>query len=254
MGVAILRYIERFWLIVALLVVWWFASADSTSLFFPPLSEILAVLARDLANGVIGSAVLFSMTNLMAGLLIAFAAGVVLGILIGESDRLRQILDPFIHFGRSIPQAALIPLVIGMLGLGAAPKIFAIALATVWPILLNTIDGVRGVDPSIHRVSRAYRIPRLLHFRRVVLPSAMPQIAAGFRVALPIGVTVMVVSELFAATNGLGFYILNSATTFKLAQTWAGAIVVGVIGYALILLFVLVERRVLAWYFTSGAR
>lgn len=252
--VPVLRFVERAWLIVALVALWWFASADSTSVFFPPLSRIVDVFWRDLLNGLIPESAAFSLTNLFVGLFLALVTGVVLGILIGETERFREIVDPMIHFARSIPQAALVPLIIGVFGLSAGPKIFSIALATVWPILLNTIDGVRGLDPSIRRVSRSYGIPSLLHFRRVVLPAAMPQIAAGFRVALPIGITVMVVSELFAANMGLGFYILNSASTFRLAETWAGAIVVGVIGYLLALLFVVVERRALAWYFTSGAK
>ncbi|HWL61145.1 MAG TPA: ABC transporter permease [Microbacteriaceae bacterium] len=236
------------------LVLWWFLSAASTSVFFPPLSKVLDALVRDLMNGVLPAAALFSLGNLFAGLVIATAVGIGFGLLIGETERLRLSLEPLIHFARSIPQVALVPLVVGAFGLGAGPKIATIALAAVWPILLNTIDGVRGVDPSIRRVSRAYRIPALLHFRRVVLPAAMPQIAAGIRVALPIGVTVMVVSELFAANQGLGYYILHSASKFMLPETWAGALLVGLIGYALALLFIVVERRALGWYFRSGAK
>lgn len=250
---AVLRFLERSWVVVALLAVWFVVSLSTASIFFPSLATIVETLARDLANGTIVDAALFSLTNLFVGLLIALVLGVVLGILIGESETLQLMFDPLIHFARSVPQAALIPLIIGVFGLGPGPKIYSIALATIWPILLNTIDGVRGLDPSIRRVSRSFAIPSLLHFRRVVLPAAMPQISAGFRVALPIGIVVMVVSELFAANRGLGFYILNNASTFHFAETWAGAIVVGVIGFVLVLLFSVIERRALRWYFTSGA-
>jgi len=250
----VVRFIERIWIIVALVILWWFASADSTSVFFPPLSRLVDTFLRDMSNGRIPEAAVFSLGNLFFGLLIAIAVGVGLGILIGENERLNKIVDPIIHFARSVPQAAIVPLIVGAFGLGAGPKIYSIALATVWPILLNTIDGVRGVDPSIRRVSRSFGIPAVLHFRRVVLPAAMPQIAAGIRVALPIGVTVMVVSELFAAKMGLGFYILNGASTFRLAETWTGAILVGIIGYVLALLFMAIERWTLAWYFKSGAK
>jgi sulfonate transport system permease protein len=88
----------------------------------------------------------------------------------------------------------------------------------------------------------------------VVLPAAVPQIVAGSRVALPIGITVMVVSELFAANKGLGFYILNASATFQVPETWAGALLVGVIGYILSVLFIVIERRILGWYFKSGAK
>ena len=239
---------------VLAIIVWWFASANSTSVFFPPLSRILDVLGRDLTNGVLPNAVLFSLGNLFLGLFIATGVGIALGLIIGEASRIRSSVEPLIHFARSIPQVALVPLIVGAFGLGSGPKVYTIALASLWPILLNTIDGVRSLDPSIRRVSLAYRIPAALHFRRVVLPAAAPQIAAGIRVALPIGVTVMVVSELFAANQGLGYYILHSSSKFMLPETWAGALLVGLIGYALVLLFIAAERWALAWYFRSGAK
>lgn len=245
---------DRTWIIAVLLVLWWFASARSTNFFIPSLQEILTVLWRDLGNGVLLAGARYSLSNLAGGLLLAIVIGVVLGILIGEMPRVRRVVDPVLHFFRSIPQAALVPLIIGAFGIGQGPKIYTIAFACLWPVLLNTIDGVLGVEPTIRKFSKVYRIPRVLHFRRVVLPAALPQIVAGVRVALPIGITVMVVSELFAATQGLGFYILNSSATFKIAETWAGALFVGVVGYILSLLFVVCERRILRWYFKSGAK
>jgi ABC-type nitrate/sulfonate/bicarbonate transport system permease component len=249
-----LSVLQRTWLIVVVFAVWWIATADSTNVFIPSLESILASLGRDLANGVIASGAAYSLGNLAAGLLIAVAVGIVGGLILGETRRLREIVDPVIHFFRSVPQAALVPLIIGAFGIGQGPKIYTIAFACMWPVLLNTIDGVLGVEPTIRKFSKVYRIPRGLHFRKVVLPAALPQIVAGVRVALPIGITVMVVSELFAANKGLGFYILNSSATFMVPETWAGALLVGVIGYILSLLFIVLERRILSWYFKSGAK
>lgn len=242
------------WLPVLLIVIWWFASANSTNLFIPPLSRIVDVTVRDLTNGVLLEAMAVSLFNLTVGLAIAIVIGVALGLLLGETKRLLLILDPYIHFIRSVPQSALVPLIIGAFGLGSAPKIYAVAFACVWPILLNTIDGSLGVEVGVRRVSRVFGIPRSLYYRRVVLPGAMPQIVAGIRVALPIGIVVMVVSELFASNVGLGFYILNSSSTFKIPETWGGALLVGVIGYILVLGFSLIEKRVLSWYYRSGAQ
>ncbi|NKG19706.1 ABC transporter permease [Paeniglutamicibacter terrestris] len=242
------------WLIVVVLVAWWFLSANSTNFFIPSLEQILTTLGRDLANGVIVAGAIYSLTNLFVGLLIAAALGIILGLLLGELGWLRRIVDPIIHFFRSVPQAALVPMIIGVFGMGQGPKMGTIAFACMWPILLNTIDGVLGVEPTIRKFSKVYRIPRSLHFRKVVLPAALPQIVAGIRVALPIGITVMVVSEMFASIEGLGFYILNSSATFKVPETWAGALLVGVIGYVISLLFVLAERRLLRWYHASGSQ
>ncbi|MDE8669154.1 ABC transporter permease [Pseudarthrobacter sp. H3Y2-7] len=250
----VLNVLQRTWLILVVFGVWWFATANSTNVFIPSLESILVSLGRDLSNGVIASGAAYSLGNLAAGLLIAVTVGIIGGLILGETKRLREIVDPVIHFFRSVPQAALVPLIIGAFGIGQGPKIYTIAFACMWPVLLNTIDGVLGVEPTIRKFSKVYRIPRGLHFRRVVLPAALPQIVAGVRVALPIGITVMVVSELFAANKGLGFYILNSSATFMVPETWAGALLVGVIGYILSLLFVVLERRILSWYFKSGAK
>lgn len=253
-SVAALNILQRTWLILVVFAAWWVASAGSTNIFIPSLESILSSLGRDLSNGVILSGAGYSLTNLGVGLLLAVVVGIAGGLILGETKRLREIVDPVIHFFRSVPQAALVPLIIGAFGIGQGPKIYTIAFACMWPVLLNTIDGVLGVEPTVRKFSKVYRIPRGLHFRRVVLPAALPQIVAGVRVALPIGITVMVVSELFASNKGLGFYILNSSATFQVPETWAGALLVGVIGYILSLLFVVVERRILGWYFKSGAK
>jgi len=242
------------WLIVLVIVAWWFGSANSSNFFIPSLESILESLVRDLGNGVIISGAMYSLTNLFVGLALAAFFGICGGLLLGEVPLLLKIVDPIIHFFRAVPQAALVPMIIGVFGMGQGPKMGTIAFACMWPILLNTIDGILGIEPTVRKFSKVYRIPRGLHFRRVILPGATPQIVAGIRVALPIGITVMVVSEMFASIEGLGFYILNSSATFKVPETWAGALLVGVIGYVISILFVLVEKRILRWYHASGAQ
>lgn len=248
------KLLQSTWLILVVLVAWWFLSARSTNFFIPSLEAIVSALWRDLTNGVILAGASYSLSNLFVGLLLAAVLGISLGLLLGEVGWLRRIVDPIIHFFRSVPQAALVPMIIGVFGMGQGPKMGTIAFACMWPILLNTIDGVLGVDPTIRKFSKVYRIPRLLHFRSIVLPAALPQIVAGVRVAMPIGITVMVVSEMFASIEGLGFYILNSSATFKVPETWAGALLVGVIGYLISMLFIVIDRRILRWYYASGAQ
>lgn len=244
----------HFWLVIVVFAAWWFLSAGSTNPFVPSLQRILEVLWRDLTNGIILGHIGYTLTNLVLGLGIAIVIGVLGGILIGERTAVRETSEPIIHFIRSVPQAALVPLVIGAFGIGMGPKVLTIALACVWPVLLNTIDGVRAVDTTARSMSRVYRIPKILYFRRVVLPSSLPQILAGVRVSLAIGVTVMVVTELFGADRGLGYYILNSSATFQIAESWGGALLVGVLGYLLNLAFLAFESVALRWYFASGAK
>lgn len=251
---AVRRLLVQAWLPALLIALWWVTSAQSTNIFIPSLESILQALVRDFADGTLVASMGVSLLNLALGMLIAIVAGVGMGLVLGEFRHLREVLDPFIHFVRSVPQSALVPLIIGAFGIGSTPKIYAIAFACVWPILLNTIDGVLGVEVGVRRVSRVFGVPRSLYYRRVILPGAMPQIVAGVRVALPIGIVVMVVAELFASSVGLGYYILSSSTLFMIPETWAGALLVGVIGYILMLLFSVGERRLLGWYFRSGAK
>ena len=242
------------WLPALLVAAWWIATDNSTSFYFPPLREILATLWRDLAGGPLLGHLQVSLGNLAAGLAIAIVLGVAFGLLIGELDMVRRVASPTLNFFRAVPPASIVPIVIIALGVGAAPKIFIIALGCFWPILLNTIDGVRGTSPAVRETARAYRIPARLVVFRVALPAAMPQIMAGIRVALAVGLVLMVISEFFGADAGVGFYITDSSTKFATREAWAGTILVGILGYLLSAIFLVIERHVLAWYFQDASR
>lgn len=237
------------WLAVLLLALWWFASSGSASFYFPPLQDILSVLWRDLFWGPLGPYLLVSLGNLAVGLAIAIVCGVAFGLVVGRAERFRVIVSPTLNFLRAVPPASIVPIIIIALGVGSAPKIYIIALGCFWPILLNTIDGVRGTSPALIETARAYRIPAVLAIFRVALPAALPQIMAGIRVALAVGLVLMVISEFFGADAGVGFYITDASTRFAIRETWAGTLLVGIMGYLLSFGFLVVERRLLRWYF-----
>ncbi|ACM31333.1 ABC transporter permease [Agrobacterium rhizogenes] len=250
----VLSLLSQLWLPVLLICGWWWISEGSQSYYFPPLSEILSALWTDLIAGPLLGYVCISLSNLAAGLAIATMLGISFGLLIGEFDTMRQITQPTLNFFRAVPPASIVPIVIIALGVGATPKIFIIALGCFWPILLNTIDGVRGTSLAVRDTARAYRIPTHLVVFRVALPAAMPQIMAGIRVALAVALVLMVISEFFGADAGVGFYITEASTRFATRQAWAGTILVGIIGYLLSGVFLQVERRVLGWYFRDTNR
>ncbi|HWU61272.1 MAG TPA: ABC transporter permease [Ensifer sp.] len=240
------------WLPVCLLLLWLVVSNGSTSIYFPPLADIGATLVRELFVGDLGRNLLLSLYNLAVGLVIAIVLGVAFGLIIGRAEKFRRVVSPTLNFLRAVPPAAIVPIIIIALGVGAAPKIFVIALGCFWPILLNTIDGVRGTSPALLETARAYRIPSHLFVFRVSLPAALPQIMAGIRVALAVGLVLMVISEFFGADAGIGFYITDASTRFAIQETWAGTLLVGVMGYVLSSLFLQIERRLLYWYFQDG--
>jgi ABC-type nitrate/sulfonate/bicarbonate transport system permease component len=135
-----------------------------------------------------------------------------------------------------------------LLGASSGTRIAVIAFGSCWAVLLNAIDGARGVDPLLIDTGRVNRLGTLELLRRIVLPAALPQIFAGLRIALGIALIVMVFSEMIASTSGLGYYILTSQRRFLVPETYGGVLLIGLIGWAFSVLFLYVERRVLSWH------
>ena len=242
-------FVTYFWLPAFLVALWWFGSAGSGSFFLPPLSSILNILWTDLLSGELIRQMAFSMRNVLAGLAIAITLGLGFGIAIGANAKLRGALWPFLAFLRAVPGVAVIPVVLVALGVGPGPQVFIIVFGCTWPILLNTIDGVRGIKESVIDMARAYRLPRWLYVRKILIPAALPQTMAGIRISLSVSLTLMIVAEFSAGNAGLGRYIMFGSENFNPAQVWAGTIFVGIIGYLLNVIFLFVERRLLGWYF-----
>jgi ABC-type nitrate/sulfonate/bicarbonate transport system permease component len=233
---------------VLLLVLWWIVSAGSTDFYQPPLSTILSVFPDTWFGDRMVKDVLPSLARLLAGLALALVAGIGLGVLLGTNRTLRALLEPVFEFLRAIPPPALVPVLILLAGIGDTMKVLVIVSGCVWPILLNTVEGVRGADEVLGDTCRTYRITGTLRLRQFVLRSASPQIMAGARQALSIGLILMVISELKAANEGLGFTVREFQTGFQIPEMWSGVLLLGIIGVVLSLLFRLVEKRVLGWY------
>ena len=233
---------------LVLVAAWWFISAGSTSFFFPPLRDILAAFPDTWFEGRIGSDVLPSMIRLLAGYALAVVFGVGVGMAAGSSRVLRSLIEPPLEFLRAIPPPVLVPVLILIAGIGDGMKVTVIAIGCVWPVLLNTIEGVRGLDPVLRDTAAAYRLSRTSQLRVLVLRGASPQIFTGARQALSIGLILMVISELFTATNGLGFATIQFQRSFAIPEMWTGILLLGVIGVLLSLVFRVVERRALGWY------
>jgi ABC-type nitrate/sulfonate/bicarbonate transport system permease component len=233
---------------VLLLAAWWFASANSTDFFFPPLSQILESLVDEWFGPRLAADVLPSVLRLAAGYALAAVVAVSLGVLIGTSRTVRGVLEPVLEFFRAIPPPVLVPIFILLLGIGDGMKVVVIAFGCMWPILLNTVEGVRAVDSVLSDTARTYGITGAARLRKLVLPAASPQIFAGLRQGLSVAIILMVISELFAASNGLGFAVVQAQRSFAIAETWAGMLMLGLLGFLLALLFRVVENRQLRWY------
>lgn len=243
------RLALRAWLPLLIVLVWWFASAGSQSLYFPSLQTILETFVDDWLSSQGLNYLVPSLRNLVIGFGIAAIAGVAGGVLLGSIRWAAAAAEPIVHFLRSLPPPVLLPLGLLMFGTGPTMKIAIIAIGAVWPTLLNTMDGVRGIDPQFKQMSSVYQLSRFEHLRYVLLPAAGPQIFAGLRTTLQISIILIVVSEMVASTVGIGYYVLLSQQTFAVPETWAGTILLGLVGYICNLIFVRVEKRALHWQF-----
>ncbi|MFE9649554.1 ABC transporter permease [Streptomyces sp. NPDC006365] len=231
-----------------LLIAWWFASDGSTDVYWPPLRTILTTFPDVWTGERLRADVLASLLRLLAGFAAAAVVGVALGTVIGSYRRVRAVCEPVLEFLRAVPPPVLVPVIMLFAGIGDTMKIAVIASGCVWPILLNTVEGVRAVDSVMTETARSYGITGPARLRHVVLRSASPQIFAGLRQALSIGIILMVISEMFAASNGLGFTIVQFQRNFAIPDMWTGILLLGLLGFVLSVLFRLAERQALGWY------
>jgi ABC-type nitrate/sulfonate/bicarbonate transport system permease component len=227
---------------------WQLLTIWADSLFFPQPSTVLAAFWSDwvLELGTTWDEGLRpSLARLLAGYLLAAALGIGAGVAMGRSQAVSEYVEPIIHFVRAIPPPALLPLFLVLIGIGDDMKVVLIATGVFPPILLNAIDGVRTIDPLYLDTARALRISRVRRVTQVILPAAAPKIFAGLRISMSIAVILMVISELIAATNGIGFRILQSQRQFRMVDLWAGLVMLGLLGTALNGVLSLVERLAL---------
>ncbi|KAA9165496.1 ABC transporter permease [Amycolatopsis acidicola] len=233
---------------IVLVALWWVTSANSFNYYFPPLSKTLDWFGKLWFSARFADDVVPSLVRLLAGFALSAVIGVALGVALGLTDALRRGAEPVLEFVRAIPPTVLVPVIALVAGIGDGAKILVIVSGCVWPVLLNTVEGVRAADEVMVDTARSFRFTWVARLRHLVLPAASPQIAAGLRQSLSIGLILMVIGEMFAATDGLGFSIVQFQRTFAIPQMWSGIILLGLIGFVLSALFSLIEKRALGWY------
>jgi ABC-type nitrate/sulfonate/bicarbonate transport system permease component len=232
-----------------LLLGWQLWTVHANDPNFPRLSTILVTFRHMWLFSQFGTNVVPSLERIAMGFGLAVLAGIAIGIPLGLSPKARLWAVPHIEYWRAVPPPALLPIfVILMHSIGTSQKVAFIAFFCLFPVLLNTIDGVRGIDPTLVDTGRSYGMGRFERVWRIVLPAALPQISAGMRNSLSLAVITMVLAEYFSSTSGIGYVLLISKNTFQLAPMWAAIVLIGLLGYLLNVLFLLAERRLLAWH------
>jgi NitT/TauT family transport system permease protein len=238
--------------ILVLLLVWEFVPRlvpmkQGTALFFTVPSRIFATLWQMFATGSIWAPLGVSASAFAIGLALAIAAGLPLGVLLGRSTALNAMFDPFITAFNATPRLVFLPLLMLWLGIGMWSKIAIVFVGALFPLLINTHEGVRNADKLLITVVRSFGASEWDVARLVVLPNALPFIIVGLRLAIGRAILGVVVAEFFGAQDGLGVVMVRAASSFNVDVVFAGLVVFAALSLIMTGLVKMVEERMSRW-------
>lgn len=251
------RAIGSLWLLAAMLAFWELYTRWHPISYFPRLSDTFTQFRHDWLSGDWHHWFLSekfwrhgspSLTRFFTGWLLSVVIGITAGVALGLSKTLAAMFNPAIRFSMAIPKTVLLPLALTIFGVRDSMNVFLIMIGTVWVILINTMDGVASIDKMWLRAADSMKLGPVRRLTRVILPAASPQICAGLRISLGIGLILMMVSELYATTRGIGYQIALSQKTFEYLDMWSAIMLIAIIGIVFNGLFSLLEARLLRWH------
>ena len=247
------RRLLGFAVLLAALGVWEAWARIEPSFLLPPVSVVAERAWEVWPTAEFLSTVVASLKRLAVGFAIGAGIGIGVGLLLGASAGARRALEPLLEFLRAIPPIALVPVAFVVFGLGDGTSIAVIAFAVCFPVLINTVEGVRAVPSEARDTAAMLHLGPAERLYRIDVPAALPSIVAGLRIALSIGLVMVVVSEFAGGSgDGLGRYILFQQAQFNMPEMYAGILFLGLLGYVLNQLFLVAERRVLWWHFGAA--
>jgi ABC-type nitrate/sulfonate/bicarbonate transport system permease component len=213
----------------------------------PPPSAIAATLWDILRAGTFLWPLAETFEILFIGYAIACVTGIVVGVVMARSAVIYGLLEPLVELMRPVPKSALVPPLFLFLGFGAGMKITIVALGGFFPVLISTIQGVRGVDRVAIDTGRTFACSPFRSIVSIILPAALPMILTGMRVALGLGLVLVVLAEMLSGEGGLGYLIVDMQRSFAVRQMYAWIFILGITGLALNEVFEAIERRMVPW-------
>jgi NitT/TauT family transport system permease protein len=222
-------------------------AAPRLQLYLPPISQVLMALGQNVISGPLAGHLIITVGRFFEGYLLSAALGVSLGITLGYFRSFHNLLAMLIELLRPMPSVAIIPVAILMLGIGDSMIVAVTVYASVWPILINVIDGVRSIENVLIDTGRTFGLSRRQILWRIILPGASPYIVTGLRVGLSIALILVTTAEMIAGSKGLGFFILDEERSMNSAVMYGGILFVAALGYFLNRLFLLVEGKMMKW-------
>ena len=235
--------------ILAFLAVWEIAPRIGLvdKVFLPPFSQVAETFITLVGNGQLWEHVSASLSRALLGFVIAVAVAIPLGIAIAWYRPVAEFLNPILELFRNTAALALLPVFILILGIGETSKVALVVYASTFPILLNTISGVRTVDPLLIKSARSLGLSPVRLFQKVILPASVPTIFTGLRMAAASSILVLIAAEMVGAKAGLGYLITASQLNFQIPEMYAGIVTIALVGLAFNGVIVAVERRLSRW-------
>lgn len=242
------RAVLRGWTaVIVVAALWQLVSALLRSPVFPSFTRAVSATVGVLGSATLMTDIVPSVERTLGGFAIASVLGVAIGLPLGYFRRVGDTFSAVIDFLRAMPMPMLIPLAIVFFGIGAEMVIVLIVVTAVWPVLLNAFDGARRLEPVYVDTARVYGVRGPAVLWRVLLPGTAPFTIAGLRTALSLALQIMVVAEMLGARSGIGYFIQVTQQSFLIPQTYAGVIVLGIMGWAFDTAFLFAEHRLLGW-------
>jgi sulfonate transport system permease protein len=240
---------SRYGLLIAFLLLWQVSTTAGwiNPSIFPPLHVIAGALFNGIASGALVDDIAISLQRSGLAFVAAVALGIPLGLFMGQIRAVERALDPLLQLFRQTSALALYPVFILLLGLGETSKIFVIFWATLFPILLSTIGGVKEVDKKLIEMARTYGASRLTVFRRVVLPASAPAIFVGLRLSATTALLLLIAAEMIGANKGIGFQVMNAQYNFQIPLMFAAIVLLALLGLAANAILILLQRRLCRW-------
>jgi NitT/TauT family transport system permease protein len=245
----------KWYSIPLLLVIWQLVVASSlvTSRLLPSVGDVLSAFFADTVNGVLPYHAAITLGRALAGFSMAVIVGAALAAAMSSSDLFSRMFDPIFFLGYPVPKIALFPVFAFVFGVGSPSKIAFTFLECLYPIVISTHLGIMAIQSKLIWSAQNMGAGRLTVFLRVILPAALPSVFSGLRIALPLALTVVVVTEMIGDTQGLGYYITVWSTRFQYAHVYAGILTVGICGLILDTIITWPRRWIIPWRNESDA-
>ncbi|HMN70442.1 MAG TPA: ABC transporter permease [Rhodoblastus sp.] len=243
------RFLSRYGLFVGFLLLWQIASVNQwvNASVFPPLDKIAEAFWLGITQGALLADIDISLQRSGLAFAVAVVVAIPLGLFMGQIRAVERALDPILQLFRQTSALALYPVFILLLGLGELSKVFVIFWATIFPLLLSTIGGVKEVDAKLIEMARVYGASRLQIFRRVVLPGALISIFVGLRLSATMALLMLIASEMVGANQGLGFQVMNAQFNFQIPLMFSAIFLLAALGLIANYSILLLQRFLCRW-------